>query len=86
MSAPRWLDKPRNVTRLVYVLYAICAVLVAAELVVHRHAHFTFEAWFGFYAIFGFGAYCVIVLSARALRRMVRRDENYYGEAERDGD
>lgn len=87
MSEPRrWLDEPRNVTRLVYALYAVCALLLAADVLVHRHAHFEFERWFGFYAIFGFAAYCAIVQSARALRRLLRRDEDYYGEAGEDGD
>lgn len=82
MSEPRrWLDEPRNVTRLVGVLYAACALLLGADLLLHKHAHFAFENWFGFYAFFGFTAYCAIVLSAKLLRRLLRRDENYYGEA-----
>jgi hypothetical protein len=88
MSEPRrWLDEPRNVTRLVYALYGACALLLGADLVLHRHAHFGFEQWLGFYAFFGFGAYCAIVQSARLLRRVLRRDEDYYGEGgeERDG-
>jgi hypothetical protein len=86
MSGKRhWLDEPRNVTRLVYALYAACALLLAADFVVHKHVHFEFEHWFGFYAFFGFAAYCAIVPSARLLRRLLRRDEDYYGEAG-DGD
>lgn len=82
MSEPRrWLDEPRNVTRLVWALYAACALLLGADLFLHRHAHFEFERWIGFYALLGFGAYTAIVQSARLLRWWVRRDENYYGEA-----
>ena len=87
MSEPRrWLDEPRNVTRLVWALYAVCGLLLGADLFLHKHAHFDFENWFGFYAFFGFTAYCTIVLSAKLLRRWLRRDENYYAEADQDRD
>lgn len=83
---PRWLDKPGNVTLLVRVLYVTCALLLAADFFIHRHAHFSVEETIGFYAVVGFAAYCVIVLSAKALRRLLHRDENYYGEADGDQD
>lgn len=74
----RWLDRPRNVTRLVYGLYALCAALLLADLFYDKHVHFAFEHWFGFFALFGFGAYVFIVLSAKALRRLIKRPEDYY--------
>lgn len=87
MNEPRrWLDEPRNVTRLVWALYGACALLLGADLFLHKHAHFAFENWLGFYAFFGFTAYCAIVLSAKLLRRWLRRDEDYYGEAGEDRD
>lgn len=74
------LDEPRNVTRIVYGLYAVCLVLLVVELVIHRKAEFESEAesWFGFYAVLGFVAYTAIVYTAKALRRLVRRSEDYY--------
>ncbi|MEQ1438095.1 hypothetical protein AAG565_01920 [Fontimonas sp. SYSU GA230001] len=74
----RWLDSPRNVTRLVSALYALCAALLVADLFYDKQTHFAFEAWFGFFAVFGFVAYVFIVLSAKALRRLIRRPEDYY--------
>jgi hypothetical protein len=74
----RWLDRPRNVTRLVHGLYILCAALLLADLFYEKHIHFAFEAWFGFFAIFGFAAYVFIVLSAKALRRLIKRPEDYY--------
>ncbi len=79
---PRWLDQPRNVTHLVYVLYAACLTVLLAELGIDKHAHFAFENLFGFYAAFGFGAYVVIVLAAKGLRRLIRRPEQYYDPPE----
>jgi hypothetical protein len=83
---PGWLERPRTITRLVYALYGACALLLAADLVMHKHAHFAFEHWFGFYGLFGFAACCGMVLLARLLRPLLRRDEDYYGEGRGDGD
>ena len=73
-----WLDEPRNVERLVRALWVICGALLLADLFYHKHTHFAFEGWFGFFAWFGFIAYVGIVLSAKRLRRLVKRHENYY--------
>ena len=81
---PRWLDHPRNVTHLVYALYAACATLLLAELGIDKHAHFAFENLFGFYAAFGFGAYVVIVVAAKGLRHLIRRPEDYYERQRRE--
>lgn len=76
----RWLDKRRNVDKIVYGIWIICGLLIVAEFFYDKHAHFGVDGWFGFYALFGFAAYCAIVLSAKAFRRLVKRDEDYYGD------
>ena len=73
-----WLDESKNVNKVVYVLYAACAALMLADLIYHKHGHFTFEHWFGFYAWFGFIACVVIVISAKFLRILIKRREDYY--------
>lgn len=65
-------------TVVTYTLYAVCAALLVAELVIDRKAELSVEGWFGFYAVFGFAAYSGIVNAAKALRRIVRRPEDYY--------
>lgn len=79
----RWLDDPRNVTRLVYGLYALCGLMFLADLLYGKHPHFSFENWFGFYAAFGFVVSLTLVLTAKELRRVLRRDEDYYERPER---
>ena len=73
-----WLDQPKNVNKLVYVLYAACIALLLIELIYHKHSHFDFENWFGFYAWFGFLAYISIVMSAKLFRKLIKRKEDYY--------
>ena len=68
----------RNVNRLVYSLYAICAAMVLVELLVDKHGHFGFEGWFGFHAWYGFIACVGLVIAAKGLRKLVMRYEHYY--------
>ncbi len=63
---------------IVYTLYALCAALLLVDVFHHKHGHFEFEEWFGFYALYGFAAYMFIVNSAKLLRKLVKRDEDYY--------
>ncbi len=77
-------DDPRNVKRVIYALFTICGLLLAIDLldlsgvVYHKHVHFAFERWFGFFAFFGFFLSCVLVLAAKAMRKPLKRDEDYY--------
>lgn len=73
-----WLDNPKNVDRIFYALCTACAALVLADFAYHKHGHFDFEEMTGFHGLFGFGAYVGLVLSATQLRRVLKRDEDYY--------
>jgi hypothetical protein len=73
-----WLDKPGSVTRIVYGLYALCALLLAIDAFVPKHGPFAVEYIFGFYALFGFIACVGLVLAARVLRLIIMRPEDYY--------
>jgi hypothetical protein len=75
----RWLDEPRNVNKLVYGLYAFCGLLFAMDFLYHKHGHFGFESWPGFYAWYGFLCCVVLVYLAKSvLRPLVKRGEDYY--------
>ena len=73
-----WLDDPRNPNRLFWLLAIICALLIIVDLFLHRHAHFGWEGWPGVYGVIGFVAFFGIVLSGKYLRKVLRRDEDYY--------
>jgi hypothetical protein len=85
MSAPQkdgeksyWLDNPANVDLIWKMLVAACALLFAADFFYEKYTHFYFEEWHGFYTVYGFAAYCFIVLTAKQLRKLLKRDEDYY--------
>jgi hypothetical protein len=72
-------DKPRNVRRVFRLFYTALALLLLAEFFVHKHPHFPWEGYFGFYAVYGFVACVLLVLAAKyILRPLVKRRENYY--------
>lgn len=76
-------DKKANVSRLLNALYAICAVLVALDLFVHRHAEHPWEHVLAFYPLYGFVGIVVLVLAAKGLRHLVMRPEDYYDAGRR---
>jgi len=73
-----WFDEPKNLNRIFWVLAGLCAALAIADLVIHRHGHFSYEDMPAFYCAVGFLAFFLIVLAGRALRRVLQRDEDYY--------
>ena len=76
-----WLDDPRNVNKIVYSLYVICALLLLADFFYEKHdTHLDQEHWIGFYAFYGLIAYTTLVLTAKSLRKLLKRKEDYYGE------
>ncbi len=79
-EAPRWFDHKRNVAKLIYALYAVCALVVLLDLACTKHGHYGFENIIGFHAAFGFVSFVGLVISATWLRRLLMRDEDYYGD------
>lgn len=73
-----FLDNPRSVTRIVYGLYAVCAGLVLLDLAYEKHPYFEIEHLFGFYGWYGFVMCVLLVVSAKAMRVVLMRPEDYY--------
>jgi hypothetical protein len=71
-------DKPENIRRLLRLLYLACALLLVADLFIHRHVAHAWESFWGFYACYGFIACVALVLLAKQLRKLVKRPEDYY--------
>jgi predicted membrane metal-binding protein len=73
-----WLDHKRNVTKVYRSVWALCGLLLLIEPAINKHGEFAIEDWFGFHGLFGFVACVGLVLTAKALRRILMRPENYY--------
>jgi len=76
-------DNPSNIRRLILGFVICCALLFLGDLVLHRHLSFAegllpVEGWFGFYAVYGYVAYTLIVVGSVVLRKVVMRSEDYY--------
>ena len=71
-------DNPFYVSLLFRSLYVICILLFVLDFILHRHIDHSWENLPGFYAIFGFVAYATIVLTAKQLRKIIKRKEDYY--------
>ena len=78
-------DNPKNVQVLLWALFAVCGLIAVVDFFIARHESFehgllSIEGISLFYPFYGFFAYVSLVLVARQLRKVVMRDEDYYGD------
>lgn len=73
-----WLDDPRNVRRIYIGLWLFGLAWLVPDLFMHKHEDVGFAATVGYYAAYGFFACVALVLTAKALRRILMRAEDYY--------
>lgn len=59
-------------------LAVVCGLLLLCEPLYHKHGYFAWEDAFGFHAFLGFGAFFLIVMAGKQLRKVLMRDEDYY--------
>lgn len=73
-------DDPKNVKRVVYALFTVCAISALLDFVIPRHEGLHFAETYLFHCIYGFVACVILVLVAKELRKMVMRSEDYYDD------
>ena len=73
-----FLDNMKNVDRVVYALYALCAFLIVLDLFYYKKTYFDIEDLPGFYGFYGFVMCAALVICARGMRIFLMRDEDYY--------
>lgn len=73
-----WLSRPTTIRRLWLAFAAILLVSVLAQALVHMHAYFEVDGWFGFNAAFGFLSCVGMVLFAKLLGLLLKRPDDYY--------
>ena len=79
-----WLVRPATIRLLWIILWVVLALTVAAHLVIKVKGYFVIDAWYGFGAVFGFLACVLMVIVAKALGVLLKRDQDYYKEGEDD--
>ncbi len=73
-------DRPGFIRWFLRVFYFICALLVVADFVIHRHVYTDIEKVPTFYAVYGLVSCVALVVLAKVIRKIVIRDEDYYGD------
>lgn len=64
-----------------WVLLVLSIFVLSVDFFVRRHDYLTFANYSGFYGIWGFVAFSFAVIMGWPLGHLLRRDENYYGDA-----
>ena len=73
-----WLDRPGSVTKVFWAVVGVCAALGLLDFFYHKHAELGFDGSFGFHGWYGFVCCVFLVLAAKELRKLLKRDEDYY--------
>ena len=73
-----WLDDMKNVDRVVYGLYGLCALLFVADFFYKKKTYLSAEGFPGFYALYGFIMCALLVICAKGMRLFLKRQETYY--------
>ena len=73
-----WLVRPSSIRLLWWLFWAVLALTVGAQAMIKVKGYFMIDGWFGFGAIFGFLCCLLMVLFAKGLGYILKRDENYY--------
>ena len=72
------MDSRQFGTRAFWVIVALCAATVAVDPLLVKHGHYAVENWIGAHGLYGFVSCFFLVLAAKQLRRLVKRDEDFY--------
>jgi len=75
-----WFARPENIRRVWLVFAATLAAIVLAQALIKVKGYFGVDAWFGFAAGFGFLSCVAMVLAAKALGFILKRDDHYYDD------
>ena len=75
-----WLDDRQNITKVVWGLVILCGILFVADAFYDKHPHFIAETYFGFFGTFGFVVCVGLVLTAKVMRILLKRGEDYYDD------
>ena len=81
-----WFTKTKHANKIFLGLALLCFVLFLSDFTYNKHGHFHIEEIPGFYGAYGFFMFTALILVAKALRLLIKRPENYYGDKAVDGE
>ena len=73
-----WLVRPATIRWIWRISIAVLALTVLLQFVIKIKGYFGVDAWLGFGAAFGFLSCLAMVLVAKGLGVVLKRDEDYY--------
>lgn len=79
-----WLVRPSSIRLLWRILWAVLTATVIAQFFITSKPYFGIESWYGFAAVFGFLSCVLMVLVAKVLGALLKRDQDYYRERDDD--
>lgn len=79
-----WLARPTTIKLLWRIFAGVLALTVLAQVVIGIKGYFGVDGWFAFGAVFGFLSCLAMVLVAKGLGFVLKRDEDYYTRGEDD--
>ncbi|MGB5511725.1 MAG: hypothetical protein WBM87_08470 [Woeseiaceae bacterium] len=79
-----WLVRPTTIRKLWWGFSIVLGLTVAAQLLIYVKGYFGADGWFGFGAAFGFLSCLAMVLVAKGLGFVLKRDEDYYAAGDDD--
>ena len=77
-DSDHWLVRPTTIRWIWRVSIGVLALTVLLQLVIKIKGYFGIDGWLGFGAAYGFLSCLVMVLVAKGLGFILKRDENYY--------
>ena len=80
-----WVDHKRTPDIMFYGLALASLLLIGIDFIIgERHEKVEFAKNYGFYAFYGYTAFTFVVLAGYPLGKLLRRDENFYGDLDDD--
>ena len=73
-----WLVRPASIRLLWRIFWAVLALTVALQAVIKVKGYFGVDGWIGFGAVFGFLSCLLMVLFAKGLGYLLKREQDYY--------
>lgn len=77
-----WLTRAETVRKLWWVLIAVLAATLAAEVFIDHEPYFGIDGTFGFNAWYGFAVCAAMIMLAKLVGLVLKRPDNYYEDGD----